>query len=81
MTEGFKTEYQFLVFTQLPSTGKTEIWQCWNKHHSVLLGTVKWYGAWRQYCYFTRDDTEVVYSIGCMNDICHFINQLKNRRK
>ncbi|MCK4245312.1 MAG: hypothetical protein KAX20_06780 [Candidatus Omnitrophica bacterium] len=39
------------------------------------LGVVKWYPAWRQYCYFPT--TQAVYSKGCLDDIGDFIRQLQ----
>lgn len=71
-----KTEYQYLFFINLPSTGKTLHFSCRNKNSGIELGEVKWYGAWRQYCYFPA--TSAVYSEGCLKDIADFITQLKN---
>jgi hypothetical protein len=70
-----KTEYEFLKFVQLIGTGKTMKWSCQNKNSCAELGLVKWYGSWRQYCYFPT--VRAVYSAGCLNDIAEFIKQLK----
>lgn len=75
-----KTEYKYLIFMQTDSSGlKTQIWECRNKNSNDLLGIVKWFSNWRQYCYFTV--VNAVYSTGCMDDINHFINQLMEERK
>jgi len=71
-----KTEYQYLIFTEVKkTTGKTRIFECRNKKSKIVLGIVKWHGAWRQYCYFPT--IQAVYSAGCLKDIADFISQLK----
>jgi hypothetical protein len=48
-----QTEYKYLVFVETDNSGrKTSIWECRNKSSGTVLGEVRWYGAWRQYCYF-----------------------------
>ena len=73
-----KTEYKYIRFFPMESKGKTEIWSCHNSRHGETLGIVKWYGPWRQYCYFAS--AQAVYSVGCLEDIKHFIEELKIRR-
>jgi hypothetical protein len=74
-----QTEYQYLVFIEKENrTGKTAIFECRNKKSQTVLGLIKWYGAWRQYCYFPV--VQAVYSDGCLDDISNFINQLKGEK-
>ena len=40
---------------------------------------IKWYGSWKQYCYFP--DGQTLYSRSCLKDICDFILQLNVERK
>lgn len=74
-----QTKYKYLVFEksahQLP---KTSVWECKNAKRGTVLGIVKWYSPWRQYCYFPT--VQAVYSAGCLNDISHFIGQLKENK-
>lgn len=71
-----QTEYKYLVFVKSDKKpGKTSVWECRNAKSGTTLGLVKWYGAWRQYCYFPV--VQAVYSAGCFDDITHFIRQLK----
>lgn len=65
-----KTEYKYVRFERIKSIGKTKIWLCYNKIE-VILGVVKWFGRWRQYCFFAAN--EIILNTGCMNDICDFI--------
>lgn len=74
-----KTDYEYLVFQQVPTKGSTTGWCCNNKRSGITLGFIKWYGPWRSYCYFALVD--IVYSKGCLSDIVNFIDQLMKERK
>jgi hypothetical protein len=77
-----KTEYQYLVFIKKDNTsGKTMIFECRNKRSYTILGIVKWYVSWKQYCYFPEMFLDVVYSAGCFDDISNFIKQLNELQK
>jgi hypothetical protein len=75
-----KTDYKYLKFilgfTQPP---KTSVWLCKNIQSGDVLGTVKYYPAWRQYCYFPQSCT--VFNDGCLRDIADFLSQLDTDRK
>lgn len=65
--------YEFINFRKLTDThgGKPQ-WRCANNRTGDELGVVHWHAPWRQYCYFPT--YQAVYSKGCMNDICDFID-------
>jgi hypothetical protein len=69
-----KTEYKYITFVLSDRKPKTDVWKCMNKRHGDELGIVKWYGPWRQYCYFPS--CQAVYSKGCLDDISDFVVQL-----
>ena len=74
-----KTSYKFIAFEEVYQPNrKTKTYFCMNKRSSTVLGVVKWYGHWRQYCYFSEPN--IVYSADCLADIQHFIGQLKTER-
>jgi hypothetical protein len=73
-----KTRYQFIHMLQVPSRGTTSRWQVCNNRSGDELGIIAWYGSWRQYCFEPSGPT--VYSAGCLDDISHFIGQLKAER-
>lgn len=75
-----KTKYKFINFELIETKTKTGMWKCLNNRGDSLLGFIKWYPSWRQYCYFTMEQ-EAVYSKGCLEDIIDFINQLNAKRK
>ena len=41
------------------------------------LGTIKWYGPWRQFCFFPASDT--VWSDGCLRDVQDAMRRLKEK--
>lgn len=72
---------EYMTFELLPNEGrKTDTWRVLSRRSGDVLGLVKWYGAWRQYCFFPGLGT--VFNVGCMNDINEFIGkQMDARRK
>lgn len=69
-----KTRYKYIHFVKLRDCKKTSVWSCRNNKSEDELGQIKWYGVWRQYCYFPT--IQAVYNAGCLNDIREFINEL-----
>jgi hypothetical protein len=57
---------------------KTRTWVCLTLNKN-MLGIVKWYSPWRQYCYYPWDNT--LYSAGCLRDIADFLDSVKMERK
>jgi len=57
---------------------KTSIFEVYTKHKDIL-GEIKWFAQWRQYCFFPEDDC--VFSKGCMEDINSFMDLLKKERQ
>jgi len=73
-----KTEYGYIRFVEMPSSGITKRWHCENRRHGHFLGLVRWSGGWRQYVY---DSGPAQYSGGCLKDIQDFIEQAMRERK
>ena len=74
-----KTEYKYIHFVKIQDKSKTSVWSCQNNQGYAELGKVKWYSAWRQYCYFPK--VQAVYSAGCFADIIDFVNQLNKEKR
>lgn len=71
---------EYLTFELLPRGGrKTDVWRIASRRSGDTLGLIKWYGAWRQYCFFPALGT--VFNVGCMNDITAFIAQQMDARQ
>lgn len=71
------TRYKFIHFIETAKKPMTSTWECRNNHSDDCLGTVKWYGPWRQYCFFPEPIDGLVFNDGCLKDICHFMGQLR----
>ena len=69
----------YIKFELIDKNPKTNVYSVKNKNSDDLLGFIKWYSAWRQYCFFPVNST--VYSRGCMKDINDFINKIMEERK
>ena len=76
------SEYKYIIFLAGEAKPKTEMWECWSKPEeeggkptaeAVILGIVKWYGAWRKYAFFP--ETCTFYEQGCLRDIAHFLEE------
>ena len=46
-----------------------------SKLHGDKLGTIKWFGRWRQYAFFPEAGT--VFNTECLNDIQSYIRELR----
>lgn len=64
---------EFHEIKMIDSTGKTKIWNVLQKRSGSTLGKIKWYGPWRQYCFFPVVGT--VFNKTCMDDIGRFIKE------
>jgi len=74
-----KTDYKFINFKEIRENPKTKVWSCCNNTHDTELGIVKWYPAWRRYCYFPT--IPAAYSSDCLEDINSFIKQAEELHK
>lgn len=70
-----KTEYQYIRFVKI-GDGKST-WECRNKKSGDTLGRILFYYPWHQHCFFPEPFNKLVFNVGCMQDICHFIGQLR----
>jgi len=73
----------YIEFTELLTTRKTELWEVRAKRSSVFLGVIlgyiKWYGPWRQYCFHPSHET--VFSSGCQDEISAKIKSMMDARR
>ena len=70
---------RYIEFDLVGDTGKTEIWNILSKSSGFILGQIKWYGPWRQYCFFPSPNS--VFNPACMDDINKFIKELMAKRR
>lgn len=69
---------EFFIVVEFFSN-KTHMYQLVNKLSGDTIGTIKWYGAWRKYCFFPNNDT--VWDINCLNDITRLIKDITQQYK
>jgi hypothetical protein len=70
---------KFLVFQEVPSDRKTSVWRITSLRRGALLGTIKWYGPWRQYTFWPEPHT--TFNRSCLADINVFIDKLMAERR
>jgi hypothetical protein len=70
---------EYMEFFKAGNTGKTEVYDVLSKSSGAILGHIKWYGAWRQYCFFPSP--HCVFNNGCLGDIIGFVKDLMEERK
>lgn len=82
-----KTQYEFIEFVKIDQKPKTAVYECRNLKSNLVLGIVRWYGAWRQYCFEPTGDVcahdfgSVVFNASCLLDIVAFIKQLPRAQR
>lgn len=60
-------DYIYFEDCAVPDVRKTRIVNVINRSSKAVLGQIKWYGPWRQYCYFPSLHT--IYNVDCQNRI------------
>lgn len=75
-------ETKYLVFATEKIEGrKTKIVHIINKSNTNELGTIEWYGNWRQYCFMPSLEFDTVWNNTCLTDVILVINQLMKERE
>lgn len=69
---------KYMSFKPVEQKPKTSVWHILNNNSDCLLGIIKWYPQWRQYCCFTNG--EAVFNKGCLKTICDFIDELNSTK-
>ena len=72
-------ETRYLQFVEKPSNGKMKIIDIVNINHQKVIGQIKWFGRWRQYCFFPCEET--VWNKTYMEDVYEVMNDLMEERK
>jgi len=68
---------KYMIFELVSNAGKTEIWNVRARRTGDLLGQIKWFGRWHQYCFYPERDT--VFNRGCLEEITFRVEQLQKR--
>ena len=70
---------RFEEIVDLSKKLKTKRYLVLNEKFDEEIGLIKWYGAWRQYCFFSHH--ALVLHDGCAEELRNFLSQLKKERK
>jgi hypothetical protein len=65
----------YLEFTFIKKLPKTSLWAVGTKVGLFILGIIRWYGPWHQYCFFP--EPKMVFSKEYLSEITEFINSIK----
>lgn len=76
-----KTQYEYIHFSlhKRKKGAKTDVWDILNNNSNDVLGEIRWYGAWRQYCFYSMGSC--IFNKGCLSDIQEFIAAAMQERK
>ena len=70
---------EWIKFVEVKDTGKTKIFEVYNKKHGGYGGQIRWYGGWRGYAYYPENDSR--YDSDWLYEVAEFIDRLMLQRK
>lgn len=77
-TSMIESEFIYISKVELPKR-KTPIYKLYSmSNHDIKLGEIKWFGAWRQYCFFPEGDT--VFDRKCLTYINNFLEEVNKKK-
>ena len=75
------SEDKWLRFEVKEHKPKTKVYSVISKCDDTELGEIKWYPAWRHYCFFPDILFQTVYSDRCLQSMSEFITKLNEDHK
>lgn len=72
---------EWLDFELVESKPKTSVYAVKARGSGDVLGVIKWYPAWRHYCFFPSTTIETVHSDRCLLAISQFITALNKKHE
>lgn len=73
-------ETEYLKFIDGPSeSGKTVVSLVVSKSQNIVLGQIKWFGRWRQYCFYPKEDT--IWNKDCLIAVGNKIFDLNEQQR
>lgn len=73
-------EPKYILFKELPASGKTKFWEIRTSDGACRLGEIKWFTKWRCYCFFPQAGVSI-FDTQCLKDIVAFIEKQMLQRK
>ena len=81
---------KWLIYRMVEQKPKTQVWHILSRCDEFRLGLIKWYPAWRHYCFIidlplilelAKQGNELVYSDRCSLSITNFVARLNAEHK
>lgn len=69
----------YLEFVDVTPPGRITLVVEVRSARGAYLGSLKWYGAWRQYCFFPAPDC--IFNVGCLDTIKRNTQVMNDVRK
>jgi hypothetical protein len=79
MPEELIGEYMRAQITPPVKGMKTRIYILYEKSSGAILGGLRWFGAWRGYCFFPNENA--VFDGGCLTQLKEWLNDLNATHK
>lgn len=73
-------KYLSVIPDFLPSKRKTRSMIVMNDDF-YEVGKLRWYGAWRQYCFFPNPREQMVLHNGCLRDIAAYLDRMNSAQR
>ena len=70
---------KYLEFRVIGEKPKTKVYGVFETRTGDLIGTIYWWGRWRQYVF--EPDEETIWSWDCLQTISEFIKKLMDERR
>ena len=69
----------FKLYEEYLDNRKTPIYHIESMLSKDEIGQIKWYGAWRKFCFYPNGDT--IWDNKCLEQIIAFLNQVNTKKK
>ena len=77
-TKMIESKFIYVSKVELPKR-KTPIYKLYSmQNKDIFLGEIKWFGAWRQYCFFPEGDT--IFDRKCLTYINNFLEEVNKKK-
>jgi hypothetical protein len=72
---------EYIKFVDVPQikSRRTRVEDVVSVRHGYVLGTIRWYGFWRQYVFVPATDT--VFNVGCLRAIIDHVLEMTAAHK
>lgn len=79
MSDVIKTKWLTIVVKPQDPKKKTCEWTVCGVNYGPELGVIKWWAAWRKYCFFPAPDA--LFEQDCLRDIAKTVEELTHEHK